>query len=354
MKFRLLAAVLFMAALSPAPAVILFRTADPEANTTAPGGDLAGSGWQYEGLWGGFLGTPIAPQYFISAKHIGLQGDLVFQGATYHVVAAFPDPASDLQILKVAEIFPSFAPLYSRQDEVGQRLAEFGRGTQRGPEIFLGGTLRGWAWGAGDGRMRWGENLVSAIFSENAENDYLVSAFDQNGLPNECHLSAGDSGGAAFINDAGIWKLAGINYAVDGPLYTDSAGNGAFTAALFDARGFFAEENGNYVEITGPTAVPTSFYPTRISRRLPWIASVLAEGLLTREADRIAFTYTRLLLPPTDLSYALEQSNDLRNWSPAALTEEVLWSNASVERVRASRPLADAGPLFFRLRLSAP
>jgi len=42
-------------------AVILYRTADPAANTTAPAGDLAGSGWQFEGIFGGFLGTPIAP-----------------------------------------------------------------------------------------------------------------------------------------------------------------------------------------------------------------------------------------------------------------------------------------------------
>src|SRR5438552_3750751 len=46
--------------LEPAQAVILLSTDDPNYNTTEPTGRLAGSGWQYEGFWGSFLGTPIA------------------------------------------------------------------------------------------------------------------------------------------------------------------------------------------------------------------------------------------------------------------------------------------------------
>ena len=57
--------------LTPARAVILFGTGDPTVNTTAPTGALAGSGWQYEGQFGSFLGTVIAANYFTTAKHIG-------------------------------------------------------------------------------------------------------------------------------------------------------------------------------------------------------------------------------------------------------------------------------------------
>ena len=42
-----------------AHAVILYATGDPEANTSAPTGDLVDSGWQWAGLWGSFMGTPI-------------------------------------------------------------------------------------------------------------------------------------------------------------------------------------------------------------------------------------------------------------------------------------------------------
>ena len=46
-------------------AVILYGTEDPSVNTTAPDGDLAGSGWQYQGYFAGFLGTVIASNYFV-------------------------------------------------------------------------------------------------------------------------------------------------------------------------------------------------------------------------------------------------------------------------------------------------
>src|ERR1051325_7411619 len=62
-------------------AVILYRTGDPTANTTEPVGALAGSGWQYEGQFGAFLGTTISPHHFITAKHLGRVSDkFLFRG----------------------------------------------------------------------------------------------------------------------------------------------------------------------------------------------------------------------------------------------------------------------------------
>jgi hypothetical protein len=351
-KFRVAALLLVLAARTEA--VILFRTGDPAANTTAPTGELANSGWQYEGLWGGFLGTPIAPHYFISAAHIGHQGDFVFNGATYHVVRQFFDPETDLQILQVAETLPSFAPLYTGRNEIGGHIVAIGRGTQRGSELVVGDALKGWAWGAGDGVMRWGENIVSRIFAFGSNNDLLMADFDAAGLPDECHLSVGDSGGAAFIDDGGTWKLAGIHYAVDGPFYTNADGSGSFFAALFDARGFYENTNHGIAPITGTNPVPTALYPTRISKRLAWVASVIAAPVLTREENFVAFTYTRLIAPPADLSYMLEQSSDLDSWSPASIDQETVTSNASVETVKALVDSNAVTPLFLRLRITRP
>jgi len=42
----------------------------------------------------------------------------------------------------------------SIHDEVGQDLVVFGRGTQRGSEVFSDGTLRGWGWGWADTVVR--------------------------------------------------------------------------------------------------------------------------------------------------------------------------------------------------------
>src|SRR5882757_11346916 len=65
------AAVSLLLGASSAKAILFYQTGDPNYNTTAPGGSLTNSGWQYEGTWGGFLGTPIAPKYFITAAHVG-------------------------------------------------------------------------------------------------------------------------------------------------------------------------------------------------------------------------------------------------------------------------------------------
>src|SRR5712691_11608807 len=130
----LLATTLFSLA-EVAEAVILFRTGDPTANTTEPTGELAGSGWQYEGKFGDFLGTTIAPHFFITAKHTIIVPDtFLFQGVNYTILGVFDDPESDLRICEVAETLPVYAPLFTGSDEVGHHLVVIGRGTQRGPE----------------------------------------------------------------------------------------------------------------------------------------------------------------------------------------------------------------------------
>src|SRR5437660_1113939 len=82
---------------SAAQAVILYRSAI--RNKTAPTGTNADSGWQWEGNWaGGFVGTPIAPHYFLSASHLGgnVGAAIYFQGKNYTTTAAFDDPNTDL------------------------------------------------------------------------------------------------------------------------------------------------------------------------------------------------------------------------------------------------------------------
>jgi hypothetical protein len=150
-------------------AVILLGTGDPEANTTEPTGALAGSGWQYQGAFGVFLGTAIAPRHFLTAKHVW--GDsFVYNGTTHTLQQRFADPYSDLSIWQVPGTLPTFAPLYSGLDETGRPLVVFGRGHQRGGAVFINGELRGWAWGGGDARQRWGDNVVTTIVNGGPQN----------------------------------------------------------------------------------------------------------------------------------------------------------------------------------------
>jgi hypothetical protein len=262
-------------------AVLFYATADPSYNATAPAGALAGSGWQYQGEWGGFSGTAIAPHYFISAQHIGGSVGQVFQwnNLPFTTINYFDDPSSDLRIWQVQEAFSNFAPLFSLGNEVGKSLVVIGRGTQRGPAVVVTGAVHGWQPGQYDGIQRWGQNVVANTTSNKQGGDLLTATFDANAGPNEADLSEGDSGGAVFIQDGATWKLAGINYAVDGN-YNDSPTGAGFAADLFDYGGLYTGQEGAWTyNLDLPTPQPGSFYATRISVRNDWINSILAMPL---------------------------------------------------------------------------
>ncbi len=275
---RLSAAFLAAFGIVPVHAVIFDATGDPTFNTTAPDGALSGSGWQYQGEWGSFLGTPIAPNYFITAAHVGggIGQTFRFQGLDYTTDASFTDSQTDLILWRVTEAFPSYAPLYTGGDEVGLGLVVFGRGTQRSTEVRIdpGNVLTGWNWGASDGVQRWGTNVVSGLGNGGT---LLAAEFNHIG-GTESHLSTGDSGGAVFIQDPAdnVWKLAGINFAVSGPYYSSVLGGDEFNASLFDQAGQFIE-SGTTPGVFVPAAGAGEFFATRISTRVDFIAGVIPE-----------------------------------------------------------------------------
>jgi hypothetical protein len=333
-------------------AVILFDDGNPNVNTTAPVGTVANNAWQFEGNWGAFLGTAIAPHYFISAAHIGQAGsDFSYAGVTYTIAQSYALADSDLLIWRVNETLPTYAPLYTHLDEEGKHLVVIGRGTERGGAISLDNTERGWSWGAQTYVRRWGENDVADILPYQGHS-LIYSTFDNNGAPNECHLSVGDSGGAVFLNDNGTWKLAGINFAVD-DLFTTPNANTQFEAAIFDARGYYEYDGHNFILETGNAPVPTGFYASRIASELAWIGSVIAEPQVGREANFLTLTYTRIVASSTDVVYSIEQSTDLTTWTPATSEDEILTNDGALEVVR-SKVATAAMPLFIELRVKVP
>ncbi len=249
-----------------AHAVIFASTGDPNFNTTAPIGPLANSGWQYQGQWGSFLGTPISPNHFVTAKHIGGSvGDtFTYHGMSYTTMAVYNN-GTDLNVWEVSGTFSTYAPLYSSGNEAGKSAVIFGRGTQRGSEIIANDHLKGWTWGAGDSQMRWGENTI-----EGGYGSLVRISFDIDGGPNEVHLSTGDSGGGMFLQEGGIWKLAAINYAVEGPWKYEING-GTFNGAVFDRGGLY---RGSMLYADELIDNPGSFYATPISSNYEWIMGV--------------------------------------------------------------------------------
>jgi hypothetical protein len=273
------------AALAPTAHAVLFHsTADPAYNSTAPADPaLLNSGWQLQGTWNSVLGTPIAPEYFITAAHVGgAVGQTFTVDGTPRTTVRFADgadfkviPDTDLRLWRVNTPFSSYATLYNAATdgvETNKAMMIFGRGTRRGADVN-NGTLKGWQWGPDDNVKRWGQNVAAGFGSYvTGDNALLKFTFDAPGNGgyhgvNEVALSRGDSGGGVFIKVGSAWKLAGINYAVLPSRFSYSSAGPAFEATLFDIGGMHYQNSSGTLTFQSDSAadVPTENYASRIS-----------------------------------------------------------------------------------------
>lgn len=293
-----------------AEAILFQATGDPQHNSATPGDN---SGWQYEGKFLYFLGVPIAPHFFITAKHFGGTVGAVFDfhGDAYTTIAFQDVGTTDLRIWEVnhAKPFPTYAPLSSGAADTGATATILGRGTQRGNEVLVGGVSKGWKWGPSDDVERWGRNTVTGILTFAPLGQFLYCDFDKPGIPDECSLSTGDSGGGMFVLENGLWRLAGINYGVDSPFRT-GPGGAAFYAALFDAGGLqYQNDDGSWTSIADLEAdIPTSLYCSRIAGSLAAITAIAPEaaGLASENFN----AWQRLYFTPAQIA-ALATSGPL-------------------------------------------
>ena len=303
-----------------ARAVIVFR--GDGRNVSPPSGDLAQSGWQYEGLWNGFTGTVIGPHQFITATHVGGQVGALFEigGKKYPAVGWTPIPNSDMTLWWVAGTFPGYAPLYTTSDEVKKPLVLFGRGTRRGAALRIDGETRGWRWGANDKRLSWGKNRVVGITNfgaggsmarDESAGDWLGGGIDnpqkplgemllwgfvQNNDLDTGTVSGGDSGGGVFIKDGKTWKLAGVIHGTDRGFRRSlppDAGSAAFRAAVFEARGLFRASDNSLVGAWGsgdddrPLTRCSIGYACRVSAHQSDIQAALSAPPRSRRIRRL-------------------------------------------------------------------
>ena len=286
-----------------ARAVIVYG---PQArNVGAPTGTLSTAGYQYEGYFGGFTGTPIAPNYFISAEHIGggIGQAFTYQGTDYTTTAVYDSPTTDLRIWKVSGTFPSYAPLYTPSDgsPIGKQMFVTGRGLGRGGPLYLpttpvggnGGVAAastlpgtpgsptqstqrqiGWDFAQSDGAITWGTNTVDSVLDGGSTLGNVIGFdFDSDQGDNEATLAFNDSAGGLYVNTGGTWKLAGINYGIDGFHYTltDDISFGA----IYDARGLYLDNGASrlYFPVNGAGFQLRSF-ASSIGDNYTWIQGV--------------------------------------------------------------------------------
>jgi len=166
----------------PASGLIFRDGASPAANTqTAPTGEFADSGWQYQIRYGTFHGTMISPKHFITAVHLGaaeteIHQPIYFNGVEEKTYGIRPGSrrvigTTDLAIFEIWETFDDYAELYPRQDEAGRELVVMGRGFGRGEEI----ANQGWKWGPAATRLsRWGRNRVDGAADAGSSGNSLL------------------------------------------------------------------------------------------------------------------------------------------------------------------------------------
>jgi hypothetical protein len=171
---------------------------------------------------------------------------------------------------------------------------------------------------------------------------------------NECDISPGDSGGGLFIEDGGVWKLAGINYGVDGP-FSNAVDGTEFDASLLDVGGLYQEVSpGNWQFMSGAQPIPSAFYSTRISANLDWIESVInfdlgpdlqvAEVQFDGDDAQISFA------TDSNRVYYVQSTGDLANGPWSTIISNVPGTGETVTVTDANAVVSP--PRFYRIGLS--
>lgn len=261
---KLLAVLLLGVGLAPVHAVLLGKT-DGTGNTTAPADD---PGWDRVGTVNGSTGVYLGNNFVLSARHVDA-GAFTLGATTYSVDPFFipqsfqtqsgPDQFADLVIFRILNgPVMSMLPIYGGSGEAGLTGTYVGYGLDRGTEV----TGQGWLWGSTHTK-RWGQNIIDGFTIVNSGGTFyegLVSDFDKvgfggSGLAEEAHAATGDSGGALFLKDAGVWKLAGI-----------------MTAVTQDGRSFYDTDPG----LPG-NQLPDKLVSVRLSAYDNWILATIPE-----------------------------------------------------------------------------
>ena len=275
----LLAAWLGLSAALPASAVII-NGGDGSGNITAPTGD---QGWSYVGGVNGATGVYLGNGWVITAYHVG--GNLSNDTFTLNSVAYAPVAGSLHQLTNTSDASPADLAMYQLQtippDLSGLSIAGgaydtsmvftaigIGRNRAALPSYWnadwttapdeASATYSGYAWASGLTK-RWGTNTLAET-TPTVQDDgsgiqvaLLPTTFDADGGDNEMQAADKDSGGGVFVQQNGVWNLAGIILAI-GEVEGSIPQNRPFETAVYGDQTYFAdlrEYSGQIQQIMG-------------------------------------------------------------------------------------------------------
>lgn len=209
----------------------LFHAPDAAAIVCADREAMPAPSNGYVGWWNGSSAVCIAPNWIISARHVGGEvGNLFWmRGQSYRSVEIVRHATQDIQLIRVAETLPGHHAIAS--------------GVQAGDLGILGGwgntagtaVAGGYDW-SGAQAETWGANLI-----DNA-GTLIVIDFDDleadDSVAYESLFAVHDSGAGLFVyTGGGELQLAGVAVSVTGWNQT-VVGNAAFCVNLHYLRGW--------------------------------------------------------------------------------------------------------------------
>lgn len=116
----------------------------------------------------------------------------------------------------------------------------------------------------------------------------------------------------------------------------------------------FGGDSGNPL-IAGPAATPAGDGVCNLLKYAfgldPLVSAAGSMPVATLGGGSLSITYTKVL-SATDLTYTVQWSADLTNWSSSGVTEQVTGGNATTQQIRATVPGAPATAKFLRVQVS--
>ena len=196
-------------------------------------------------------------------------------GRAYSVGRMWNHDEADLRVVKlVGADFGEYAEIYDGRDEAGQSIVIGGFGLGRGQSLLSGNVTYGYEWEeSSNSVLRMGSNRIDGSSDEQVLGPYrsdLVNA-DFDGLGRgfatvyECTAGDYDSGGGWFINDSGVWKVAGLTRGVESHYEVGHENDPNY---LLDESWFASRNNPSFPHADHFDAVRLSSYVT-------WIESTL-------------------------------------------------------------------------------
>lgn len=261
-------------------ALVFCVTNAVDEHQAEPTGELADSGWRQTVPLAGYLATLIHSNALLTAKHlteIAVGAQFAAEGVTHTLTSLHDDSVSDLRVFFFTPPVTNYARINIETNDIHAFVVLQGRGMERGDVVVAGGRTNGWkwAWNKWWSIRRWG---VNQYVGESSNGIYALANFDNNGNPDECMTSGGDSGGPGFVRTGSGWKLATVNYAV-GPSTFTLATNpvSSFNASLYDIAGLYYKQGAAWIYVpTNASPAPCLMANTRTSTRIAWLTNTVS------------------------------------------------------------------------------